>query len=90
MEVDAWSASVKVVNGEVIVDQIISFDDGFPNGTWVLDDCIWATESEAHFVAQKRIKTRYNQRKKNVIYQKGNLSKLYSVQEFIDFNALIA
>lgn len=87
MSKDSWSASVKVVNGEVIIDQIISFDDGFPNGTWVLDDCIWATENEAHFVAQKRIKTRLNQRKKNVIFQKGNFSKLYSVQEFIDLMA---
>ncbi len=87
MSKDPWSASVKVVNGEVIIDQIISFDDRFPNGTWVLDDCIWADESEAHFVAQKRIKTRLNQRKKNVIFQKGNLSELYSVQEFIDLMA---
>lgn len=81
---DPWSVSVMVVNGEVVVDRIIPFDAEFPKGTWIIDGCIWASEHEAHYVAQKRIKTRINQRKKNVIFQSGQLDRLYSVQEFID------
>jgi len=87
MSKDPWTASIKLVDGEVVVDQIISFDDDFPDGTWVLDDCIWATEQEAHYVAQKRIKTRFNQRKKTAIFQIGKLDRMYSVQEFMDLMA---
>ena len=83
-----WTASVKVVAGEVVVDEIISFDDDFPEGTWVMDDCIWATETAAYYVAQKRIQTRINQRKKNVIFQVGKFDRLYSVQEFRDLMAV--
>lgn len=84
MDEDPWSVSVTVVNDEVVVDHIIPFDDDFPEGTWVLDGCIWASERGAHYVAQKRIKTSHNRREKNVIWQVGNLGRLYSVQEFID------
>lgn len=84
-----WSVSVKVIDGEVVVDEIISFDDDekFPDGTWMMNDTIWATEHEAHFVAQKRIRTRINQRAKHVICQRGQLARLYSVKEFLELMA---
>lgn len=89
MEQYPWSVSVKAVDGEVVVDEIISFDDEkFPEGTWILDATIWATEHEAHFVAQKRIRTKINQRAKHVIWQIGNLDRLYSVKEFLELMAV--
>jgi hypothetical protein len=84
MEKYPWSVSVKVVNDEVLVDRIIPFDDDFPKGTWVLDSCIWATENQVSYVAQKRIKTGLNRREKNVIFQSGSFDKMYSIRGFID------